>query len=413
VTLALAAVQAVNALGRTLGRLGIRPVSLDEAALIDAAKREAHLDDFRAHDFREPLRLLLASLEHEAHLTWLGRVIARRDIGSLLVNRLRLARDRVRFPWIARVRVASPIFIAGLPRSGSTFLHHLLAQDPQSRVLRAWEVLTPSPPPSPETDATDPRIAHARRQLRAFDRIAPEFKTIHPLSAELPLECIAVLAHSFVSSRFHTMYRVPSYQAWFEQQDHRPAYALHRAVLQHLQARFVGGRWVLKAPTHLWSLEALFATYPDAFVVQTHRDPATALASVASLTTVLRRVSSDAVNPVEIGREVTHQWSNALERAVVFRRSGAVAAERFVDVQYRDVLDDPIGVIRAIYARVGLRLGATAERRMRAHIRRHPKDRHGPHRYSMTSFGLDPDAISHRFKSYREYFNVNEEHGLP
>jgi len=410
VRLALAAVHAVNVLGRTLDRLGVRPVSLDERALVDAATRQTGLDDFGPHDIQPPLRRLLWSLEHEAQLTWVGRLIARRDICILLANRLRLVRDRARCPEIAKSRITSPIFIAGLPRSGSTLLHHLLAQDPDSRVVRAWEALAPSPPPAPETDTTDPRIEIARRQLRAFDRIAPEFKAIHPLGAELPLECLAVLAHSFVSFRFSTMYRVPSYQEWLAQQNQRPAYELHRAVLQHLQLRYVGARWVLKAPTHLWSLDALFATYPDAIVVQTHRDPSTALASVASLTAVLRGVASQAVNPLAIGHEVTHLWSDALERALQFRRTGGVAAERFVDVQYGDLLRDPLGVIRGIYARVGSTLSDAAERRMRAHITRHPKDLHGPHRFSMATFGLEADAITHRFKGYREYFNVPEEH---
>jgi hypothetical protein len=404
-----AAVRIVNGFGRTLNRLGLPPVRLNDEALLERARRQTRLDDFGTHDFRGPLRLLLRSLEHEARLSWLGRILARNDVCALLANRLRLVRDRSLHPEIAEGRVASPLFVAGLPRTGSTLLHHLLAQDPNSRVLRAWEVLAPSPPPDPAGEGTDPRIAAARRQFRWFDRIAPDFKTIHPLGAELPLECIALLAHSFLSSRFNTSYRVPSYQAWFEQQDQRPAYELHRAILQHLQVRFPGARWVLKAPTHLWSLEPLFATYPDAIVVQTHRDPATVLASVASLTAVLRGVFSEAVDPLEIGREVTHQWSNGLERALQFRRSRAVAAERFVDVQYRDLLRDPIELIRVIYARVGWTLDGEAERRMRAHLASHPKDLHGPHRYSLESFGLDPGAIAHRFKTYREYFDVKEE----
>ena len=291
----------VNALGRMLDRLGWRPVPLNDEAMLDAVRRKTHLDDFGAEDFRGPLKLLLKSLEHEAGLSWLGRILARYDVCALLANRLRLIRDRSLYPEIAAGRIASPLFVAGLPRTGSTLLHHLLAQDPNNRVLRAWEVLAPSPPPAPSSESTDPRIAAARRQFRWFDRIAPEFKTIHPLGAELPLECIAPLADSFVSSRFNTNYRVPSYQAWFEQQDQRPAYEFHRAILQHLQARFPGARWVLKAPTHLWNLDALFATYPDAVVVQTHRDPATVLASVASLTAVLRAVLRKRSTPSRSG----------------------------------------------------------------------------------------------------------------
>ena len=404
-------VRALNGLGRTLHRLGWPATRFDDEALLGMARRQTGLDDFGPGDFREPLRLLLKSLEHEASLSWLGRILARNDIRALLANRLRVVRDRALYPEIAHGRIVSPLFVAGLPRTGSTLLHHLLAQDPKSRVLRTWEVFSPSPPPDPASDPADPRVAATQRSLRWFDRLAPEFKTIHPLGAELPLECIAVLAHSFLSSRFNTSYRVPSYQAWFEQQDQRPAYELHRAILQHLQVRYPGSRWVLKAPTHLWSLEALFAAYPDAIVVQTHRDPATVLASVASLTAVLRGVFAEVVDRLEIGHEVTNQWSNGLERALQFRRSGAMPAERFVDVQYRDLLRDPIGSIRAIYAKLSWTLDAESERRMQMYLGNHPKDRHGPHRYSLESFGLDPGAIAHRFKTYREYFDVKEEPG--
>jgi hypothetical protein len=407
---ARATVRLLNGLGRTLHRLGVPPAHFDDVTLPELAQRRTGLDDFGTPEFQEPLRRLLHSLEHEARLSWFGRILARNDVCTILASRLRVMRDRALYPEIAQSRIANPLFVAGLPRTGSTLLHHLLAQDPNRRVLRAWEVFAPSPPPAPSSEGTDPRIAAARRQLRWFDRLAPEFKTIHPLGAELPLECIAVLAHSFLSSRFNTSYRVPSYQAWFEQQDQRPAYEFHRMFLQHLQAHFPGRSWVLKAPTHLWSLEALFATYPDAIVIQTHRDPATVLASVASLTAVLRDVFAEVVDRLEIGREVTYQWSNGLERALQFRRSRTVAPERFVDIQYRDLLRDPIGSIRAIYAQLGWTLDDEAERRMRIHLANHPKDRHGPHRYSLESFGLDPEAIAHRFKAYREYFDVQEEH---
>src|SRR6266700_400384 len=206
-----AAVQVVNRLGRTLNSLGLPPVRLDDEALLETARQRTQLDDFGTQDFREPLRRLLSSLEHEARLSWLGRILARHDFCALLANRLLLVRDRALYPQIARGHIASPLFVAGLPRTGSTLIHHLLAQDPNNRAVRAWEVLAPSPPPAPTSERTDPRIAAAQR----------------------------------------------------------PAYELHRPILPHLQARSSGARWVLKAPTHLWNLEALFGTYPDAFVVQT------------------------------------------------------------------------------------------------------------------------------------------------
>jgi hypothetical protein len=296
-----------------------------------------------------------------------------------------------------------------LPRTGSTLLHHLLARDPGSRVPQAWEVMAPSPPPERARYATDPRIREAATRLAWMDLLAPQFRSIHPLGAQNALECIAILAHTFMSSRFHTMYRVPTYQAWLEQQDLRPAYAYHRAFLQHLQWRGPSGRWVLKAPGHLYGLEAIFATYPDAIVVQTHRDPVGVLASVASLTAALHGAFSDHVDRAEIGAEVSRRWATGLERAMQFRQSTHPAARRIIDVQYDALVADPLGVIRGIYRRFELPLTPEAERRMRAHLADHPRARHGVHRYTLAAFGLDRDDITHRFAAYRDRFGIRAE----
>ena len=392
-----------------LERLGRSPIALDERSLLEAACRESGGHDFGGDEFREPLRILLQGYETEARLTLLGRIAARKDTVSLLANRLRLVEDRQRHPGIAEERIERPLFIVGLPRTGSTLLHHLLAQDPASRVARAWEVMSPSPPPERARYETDPRIAQAERQLRWLDLLAPDFKAIHPLGAQLALECIAIMGYSFLSPRFHTTYHVPTYQEWLERQDLRPAYALHRRVLQHLQWRVPADRWVLKAPSHLWGFEALFATYPDALIVQTHRDPLTVLASVASLTAVLQGAFTDEVDLAEIGLEVTRRWATGLERAMQVRRSGAVPAERFLDVNYHDLVADPLATIRRLYAHFDMPFGEEAERRMRLHLADYPKDKHGAHAYSLGAFGLDPGDLAHRFKGYCEHFEIGPE----
>ncbi len=273
-----AGIRATNVVGSMLSGMGFRLVSLDERDLLDAARRATGLEDFGDDDFREPFRRLLAGLETEADLTLVGRIAAHRDLTGLLVNRLRLEEDRTRHPEIASRPIAAPIFIVGLPRSGSTLLHHLLGQDPDTRVPQAWEVMYPSPPPTRAAYETDPRIERAARQLRWLDWLAPDFKAIHPVGARLPLECIAIMSASFRSTRFQTTYNVPSYEAWLAGEDMRPAYAFHRRFLQHLQWRAPGVRWVLKAPAHVFSFDALLDTYPDARIVHTHRDPVTSVA---------------------------------------------------------------------------------------------------------------------------------------
>ncbi len=404
-----AGIRATNAAGSVLLRMGLRPVSLDERDLLGAARRATGLDDFGEDDFRAPLGWLLQALESEAELTLLGRVAARRDLGGLLANRLRLQADRRRFPDIAAERVAAPIFITGLPRSGSTFLHHLLGQDPQTRVPQAWEVMYPSPPPARTTYATDRRIGQASKQLRWIDWLAPDFKAMHPVGAQLPLECIAIMSASFRSTRFQTTYHVPGYEAWLEAQDMRPAYAFHKRVLQHLQWQAPGERWVLKAPAHLFAFDALLATYPDARIVQTHRDPVTVVASLASMSAVLQAAFTDRVDSRDVGREVIQRWMRGLERAVELRRSGQVARERAVDVHYAELTRDPMAVMRRIYARFDMPLSEVAETRMRQFLTDHPKGKHGPHRYALERYGFDAEELASRYKGYCEYFGVPSE----
>jgi hypothetical protein len=404
-----AAIRMARALGPALNGLGLARVSLDEAHLLDAARRETRLDDLGEEFSRAALGVLLRGLETEARLTPLGRIVAQRDLIGLLATRLRLQEDRRRHPQIGEERVERPLFIVGLPRTGSTLLHHLIAQDPGSRTAQAWEVMFPSPPPEAGTYATDPRIGRANRQLAWFDALAPDFKAIHPLGAQLALECIAIMSPSFLSPRFHTTYCVPTYQSWLEEQDLGPAYRFHRRVLQQLQWRAPAPRWVLKAPSHLFGLEPLLATYPDARIVQTHRDPLTVLASVASLTAVLQGALADTVDLAEIGREVSRRWTDGLDRALRLRQSGRVAGERFFDVHYGDLVRDPLATVHRLYAHFDIPLTAAALARMRAFLVANPKDKHGPHRYTRAAFGFDTDELGRRCKAYREHFGVPSE----
>src|SRR5262245_57791010 len=398
----------LNRVGAGAARAGVEVVSLDERRLLESARRETGRARFADEAFREPLSLVLRGLEQEGRLTLLGRIAARADIAGLLATRLRLEADRERYPGIAAEVIRRPLFVVGLPRTGSTLLHHLLAQDPLARVARAWEVMEPSPPPERGRDATDPRIARAARRLRWFDRIAPDFKRIHPLGAQLPLECIAIMSASFLSPRFHTTYHVPSYQSWLAGADLGLAYEFHRRFLQHLQWRAPAGHWVLKAPSHLFGFEPLFETYPDARIVQTHRDPRAVLASVASLTLVLQRAFTDHLDLAEIGAEVTQRWESGLERAVEARRDRRLD-ERFVDLHYQDLLRDPMAAIHHIYDRFDMALSHEAETAMQRFLADHPKDRHGSHRYSLGAFGLDAVDLGRRFESYCERFGIELE----
>lgn len=287
-------------------------------------------------------------------------------------------------PEIARVK---PIF--------TTLLHALLAQDLATRAPLGWEVMYPSPPPCPSLAGRDRRIALAERQMQWFHRLSPAFRAIHPTGATLPDECLVITSHSFVSFQFQTMYEVPSYQSWLECQDLRLCYEWHRRVLQHLQRSWPTERWVLKAPAHLFGLEPLLHAYPDAGIVLTHRAPLEVVASLASLTAVLRSTFSDAVDPIAVGTEMTRRWA---------RDEGRVPSRQVVDVLYVDLMRDPIGVVRQIYQSFDIELTRDAEYRMRAYLAENPKDRWGRHRYSFEEFGLDAEEEIARYGAYARRF---------
>ncbi len=398
--------RALKSGGRVIQRAGLPLVRLDEELFLDEARQRTGLDDFGDPRFHEPLRRLIADYDTEAELSLLGRIAARQDTIRLLTNRLRMEWDRRRYPEIRAQPVRGPLFITGLPRTGTTLLHGLLAQDPGHRAPLNWEMMFPSPPPDRLHHHHDPRIAASERQLRWFYRLNPAFRRIHPLAARLPEECLIITSHSFLSFQFQTSHDVPRYQAWLEAQDLRPSYEEHRSFLQHLQWRWRGERWVLKAPAHLFGIRALLQVYPDAGVILTHRDPLEVVGSLASLTTALRSTFSDEVDAERVGPEMTRRWAEGLDRALRVRDEGIVSADRFFDVRYVDLLRDPFGTVRRIYRHFDLALTPWAEERMRRFLAQHPKDKHGRHGYTLAEFGLDRDEEAARYQAYRERFGL-------
>ncbi len=384
-------------------------VRLDEASLLARATRNTGLDDFGDAGFREPLRRLLESLEHEAELTLLGRMIARNDVVRLLENRLHMRETFKRHPEIGEHPIRRPLFIIGLPRTGTTILHELLAQDPANRVPLSWEVMHPWPPPERETYESDPRIAQVEKHFEGVDRILPGFKRLHRMGALLPQECVGLMAHEFATILFHTTHNVPSYQAWVEQADLRPVYASHRRQLQYLVWRCPAERWVLKSPQHLWTLEALLAVYPDARIVQTHRDPVRVLASLCNLIQLLRSMASDRIDPVQIGRDWARRMEEGLRTTMDLRASGLLGHDQVFDMHLSEFLQDEIGMIRRIYAHFELKLSDEAETRMRHYLAVNPSNKHGAHRYTLAPSGLDPEAERARFAAYQKRHGIASE----
>jgi hypothetical protein len=303
----------------------------------------------------------------------------------------------------------APLFVLGLPRTGTSILHELLAQDPAVRTPMTWEVQRVWPPPERASFESDPRIAEAERHYAGVDRVLPEFRRIHRMGARLPQECVALTCHDFASLVFHTSHRVTRYQAWLDRAQLDWVYASHRRQLQYLEWRCPAERWVLKSPGHLWTLDALLRTYPDARIVQTHRDPLRVIASLAHLVAVLRGLASDRIDRAEIGADWTARLADGLGRTLALRRAGALPPERVFDVQFAEFVGNEIETIRRIYDHFGFELSPEAEARMRRYLAVNGKDSAGAHRYRLADAGLDAAAERRRYADYVEHFRVAAE----
>ena len=404
-------IRAANLGARWARAFGIEPVRLDEEGLLRDAARATGLEDFGPEPFQGPLRRVLASLESEARLTWLGRSIVRRELLRLLRNRLRLVATWREHPEIERVEVHRPLVVVGLPRTGSTVLHDILARDPAHRAPLTWECNEPCPPPDARSFDSDPRIAPCDAELAGVDKLIPGFKAMHPMGARLAQECVVLMQHTMCSVLFHNEYHVPRYQDWLDEPDFDwgPIYAFHRHLLQHLQWRCARERWVLKTGAHMWSLDQLLATYPDACIVQTHRDPVKVATSYASLTTLVRAMSSDRVDPFEVAADWTPRLARALDRAADVRDSSRFAAERFHDVHFPALLADPMKIVEEIYGRFDFELTGEAADRMRQFVEQNPQGKHGVHRYAPAEYGLDVATERKRFARYTDRFGIEPE----
>ena len=398
------AMRAFNRGDRVLRGLGRNPPKLEPDLLLRNARQRTGLTDVSVQALFGPLKRLMEALEREAQLTPLGRVMVRRHLVNLLETALLLQRDRS--SSVENQRILAPAFIVGLPRTGTTLLHNLLAQDPATRVPLTWEAMFPAGyPESPSMLRKAKWKASAR--LAMANCIAPDFRRIHPLGFDRPEECVALMAPGFTSALFHTLYRVPSYQDWFESARQTPGFEMHFRVLQQLQFRRGTRRWVLKGPAHLFSLEALLRRYPDARLIQTHRDPLRAIPSIASLNATLRGAFSSQVDPVEIGRDCARRWHGALERFL--RRRDSLPPDRVVDVAYAELTASPIAVVERIYDHLGWPYPATARAAMQDYLMANPRNACGVHRYSLPAFGLDAGQERKRFARYCERFGIEKE----
>lgn len=399
------AIAAANALGRVADKAGVRP-SLDPESLIAAARRKTGLQDFDDESFREPLAVLTESIEAEAGLHPLGRFVMRDRLVGLLATRLRVHRLFRDHPEIADEPVEAPLIIAGLQRTGTTMLHRLLAADPDTRALASWEAISPTPPARQKPGKPDQRLKQARIAEKGLKYMAPDFFAIHPVAAEAPEEDVLLLEFALLSPVPEAMMWVPSYAEWLRDRDMTPAYEYLKKLLQLLQWQNPGQRWVLKTPAHLDYLRSLFTVFPDARIIQTHRDPTRTAASFASMMTHGHGVFSDRIDPEAIAAHWHAKNAAMMESALAMREDHPDA---FLDVSYYDLIQGPMAEVERIYAFAGIGLTEAGRSAMETTRRANQKDRHGRHSYRLADFGLSQAQVRADYADYLTRFDIPAE----
>ena len=383
-----------------------RPLNAD--GLLALAQYRSGLNDFGDMSFVDPLRRFLASCNDEASLSLVGRMATRWDVLRFLTNLLHFRNAEKHDPAILNEEIKRPIFITGLPRSGTTFLHRLLMEDPDNRAPRVWQTIYPYPLAKPARGGRDVRPARVARQLRIFETLAPEFRGLHPLDAQSPQECSEITAHVFRSLRFDTTYHIPTYQRWLDEAGHLPAYRFHKRFLQHLQHQATGGRWVVKCPEHLFALDAIRTVYPDARLVFVHRDPVKVLLSVAKLTEVLRRPFTRRIDRQEIGAQESGRWLAGAQQMVA-AGDDAGLPEPIYHVHHKDLVANPVNAVAGLYRHFGLTLAPAAATAIGDYARQRPNGGYGPRAYRFEDHGLDSGLEREKFRGYMLRFGIESE----
>jgi hypothetical protein len=375
--------------------------------LVAEACGQTGLDDFGSDSFRDGLAIYCNSLGSEAQLNDIGSMAVPGVVVTNLVNRLHVVDWARQHPEVAAERIDAPLIVIGMFRAGTTLLSYLLDRDRGNRPLLLWESSDSVPPASPADHRAGPRVDAAREHGAMLDQLNPRMRVVHHEDADGPTECIAVMSQDFKSLSWEAIANVPSYGKWLMQTDQRSAYEYHRLVLQVLQSGGVRGRWTLKSPHHAIALEALTAVYPDARLVLLHRDPVVLCASVCSLIRTLSGTFSDGDHE----RYIADHWPAMLEESI--RRIDAFRTSHpehpIVDVQYADLVREPLATVRALYSSLGNELDDRATAAMTDYVDANPKGKFGAHGYDLAEFGLNAGELTDRFADYVARYDIPTE----
>ena len=379
-------------------------VSLDADELLEVAQRSTGLSDFGDTGWRAHYDVFMSALESESELHLAGRITTRTELLRALRNRLQLCALWKERPEILEPAIEKPVFIVGSPRSGTSILHELMAQDPATRAPAMWEISHPTESLSSETFAP---IGDDVTQY--WHDLQPEYETMHANSGYLPNECIFITLHEFLSDHWGGNHVVPSYDKHLQRADQRPAFEFHERFLKTLMQRAESRRWLLKSPSHVFQLPALLDVYPDARIVRTHRDPTKTLASSISLMGTLKWMRCTDVDMSEAPGRLAFGYAYIYQREIEQRESGQLPEEQFIDVRFEDVVRDPVGTVERVYERLEWPIDDDVRRRIADYAAHKPKGSRGVHSYSLEGVGLDLETERERYRFYMERYGIHPE----
>jgi hypothetical protein len=383
-------------------------IQLDPVKLKLQAAQEAGRAEFGEDAFAEFYDRFVGALNTEgARLTPLGVQRASANIVRALRNRLLQQDWLAREPAIGAQTIDRPILLMGLPRSGTTFMHHLFDHDPDMQLLRFWETLQTSPPPATDAESVAQRLAFAHQMKAQALSDKSDFDSLHLLDPDGPDECTSLLDQVFGMVGVLNLYRIPGYFQWLaDSADFRKVYAHHKSVLQHLQWQSQPRRWVLKYPNYIMSMAELRETYPGGLFVVSHRDPVQTLASLCKLTHVLRSVSYDEADNTmhQVGQDIWHYVQTHVDHMLKYRCTSGDT--RIVDVDYRQLVENPTEVVQSVYTAAGMAFPDSVRDEIADWTAKNPKGKRGVNSYNLEDYGLDRDAVEAGFSEYRRAFDI-------
>lgn len=377
---------------------------LTEERVTKSAQTTTHLSDFGEEDFRDPLNMLIDLFNGDPNISVRGHFTAMGICFVSLINRLALKASFDHYPQFLQRPIHRPLFIVSCPRTGTTLLHKLLAQDPSARAPLLWELMFPSPPPHPDHLATDPRLSRVTHLIQKTYEAMPELPAIHPQDPMEPDECFYLFQNSFTTFLFSIICPIPKYREWMLSIDMVPAYEYYKKQLQILQGFISGDHWILKCPQHLFFLDALLKVFPDACIVQLHRSPLKFIASACSMSATFRRAYQCRPDYKLIGQETVSDWKIATDRAMAVREKADPG--QFLDIHFSELVADPIAAVKHIYQYFEYEYDGRVEGLMRQWLAGNHHHKHGKHNYRLEDYGLSAEIVNRGFKKYVDHYGI-------